>query len=269
MKKTFAVLMIITMIMCFMPAVSFGATAQEDDWDVSRSKTATEMDSDYTSQVTLSLPSAEEPLSSDIVFVLDTSDCVGETMEEIIGTVGQLKEAQEQTGADIKVGVVVFKGSALPMFGGKLVSVASASEELEKMAEEVAASGNKEEVVLKYLNADDDFINKGSNLHSGLMAAKQLLDADTSVVGSRKYVVAATDGMTYYWNDAQGNVYGIYSSSRANGEAYPSLLFYGWQEAYNIGSGYSLSEDINAGNWDEYIAGIEDRMNDDYVVNVR
>ena len=101
------------------------------------------------------------------------------------------------------------------------------------------------------------------------MAAKQLLDADTSVVGSRKYVVAATDGMTYYWNDAQGNVYGIYSSSRANGEAYPSLLFYGWQEAYNIGSGYSLSEDINAGNWDEYIAGIEDRMNDDYVVNVR
>ena len=91
MKKTFAVLMIITMIMCFMPAVSFGATAQEDDWDVSRSKTATEMDSDYTSQVTLSLPSAEEPLSSDIVFVLDTSDCVGETMEEIIGTVGQLK----------------------------------------------------------------------------------------------------------------------------------------------------------------------------------
>lgn len=123
--------------------------------------------------------------------------------------------------------------------------------------------------MLKYLNADEDFIYKGSNLHAGLMAAKQLLASDQTVLDSRKYVVAVTDGMTYYWNDNQGNVYGIYSSSYSNGEAYPSLLFYGWQEAYGIGDGYPLSDKINAANWNEYIAAVRNKISDGYTVNVR
>ena len=152
-------------------------------------------------------------------------------MGQVAGLVQQLKDAQASSNADIKVGVVAFKGSALPMFGGKLVSVTEAEKTLTEMIQEVNTANNKEDVVLKYLNADEDFINKGSNLHAGLMAAKQLLASDQTVLDSRKYVVAVTDGMTYYWNDNQGNVYGIYSSSYSNGEAYPSLLFYGWPAA--------------------------------------
>ena len=237
--------------------------------DVSRSKTATDLDDNYRSTVTLSLPSAEEPLSSDIVFVMDTSDCVGEVMGQVAGLVQQLKDAQASSNADIKVGVVAFKGSALPMFGGKLVSVTEAEKTLTEMIQEVNTANNKEDVVLKYLNADEDFIYKGSNLHAGLMTAKQLLASDQTVLDSRKYVVAVTDGMTYYWNDNQGNVYGIYSSSYSNGEAYPSLLFYGWQEAYGIGAGYPLSDKINAANWNEYIAAVRNKISDGYTVNVR
>lgn len=237
--------------------------------DVSRSKTATDLDNEYHSTVTLSLPSAEEPLSSDIVFVMDTSDCVGEVMGQVAGLVQQLKDAQASSNADIKVGVVAFKGSALPMFGGKLVSVTEAEKTLTEMIQEVNTANNKEDVVLKYLNADEDFIYKGSNLHAGLMTAKQLLASDQTVLDSRKYVVAVTDGMTYYWNDNQGNVYGIYSSSYSNGEAYPSLLFYGWQEAYGIGAGYPLSDKINAANWNEYIAAVRNKISDGYTVNVR
>ncbi len=44
-------------------------------WDVSRSKTATNLDENYESKVTLSLPSAEEHLVTDVVFVLDESSC--------------------------------------------------------------------------------------------------------------------------------------------------------------------------------------------------
>lgn len=47
------------------------AEVAQTDWYVSRSKTATELDDDDVSHVTLSLPSAEEELSSDVVFVLD------------------------------------------------------------------------------------------------------------------------------------------------------------------------------------------------------
>ena len=50
MKKSFAILMIVMMMMCFMPTAAFGATAQE--WDVSKSKTATNLDENYESQVT-------------------------------------------------------------------------------------------------------------------------------------------------------------------------------------------------------------------------
>ena len=57
-------------------AVTFTETKEADpiDWDVSKSKIATQLNTDtWTSNVTLSLPSAEENLASDVVFVLDGS----------------------------------------------------------------------------------------------------------------------------------------------------------------------------------------------------
>lgn len=42
-------------------------------WQISKSKKATNLDENFESQVTLSLPSAEEKLENDIVFVLDKS----------------------------------------------------------------------------------------------------------------------------------------------------------------------------------------------------
>lgn len=239
--------------------------------DVSRSKTATDLDNEYHSTVTLSLPSAEEPLSSDIVFVMDTSDCVGEVMGQVAGLVQQLKDAQASSNADIKVGVVAFKGSALPMFGGKLVSVTEAEKTLTEMIQEVNTANNKEDVVLKYLNADEDFIYKGSNLHAGLMTAKQLLASDQTVLDSRKYVVAVTDGMTYYWNDEQDNVYGIYSQSTTNGLDYPTLLFYAWCEGNNVPkSSYTLPTDFVG--WDTYLANAKAMQEADdgyYDVDIR
>lgn len=44
-------------------------------WETSKSKTATNLDENYESDVTLSLPAAEEELVSDIVFVIDESSC--------------------------------------------------------------------------------------------------------------------------------------------------------------------------------------------------
>ena len=199
------------------------APADPIEWDVSRSKTATPLNTrDWTSDVTLSLPSAEEELASDVVFVLDTSDCVGAVMDQVSELVTQLKAAQKSSGADIKVGVVAFKGSALSMFGGELVSVKKAEETLTKMIDEVKAvplkdgkpdKAAQEQAVMKYLDADKNFIYKGSNLHSGLLGAQELLENDTAVSNTRKYVVTVTDGMTYYWNKGD-DVYGVYGGSK-------------------------------------------------------
>ena len=284
-KRILACLLALVMLIGIMPVMAMAAEAEVEkpaafDWKVSKSKTATDLDADGSTRVTLSLPSAEETLTSDVVFVLDTSDCVGEVMNQVSGLVAQLKAAQEKNKADIKVGVVVFKGSALPMFNGKLVSAEEAETTLDKMIQEVkaAAKKDKENVVLRYLNADGDFLYKGSNLHSGLLGAQALLKDDGAVDDSRKYVVTITDGLTYYWNDKAGNVYAVYNDELEK----PTLpdndpknwhkvncLFYAWQSAHNIGSGYSLPSGFD---WNDYISGVKNRITvdgDEFVSDLR
>lgn len=246
------------------------AEVAQTDWYVSRSKTATELDDDDVSHVTLSLPSAEEKLSSDVVFVLDTSDCVSDVMTQVSTLVTQLETAQKNTEADIKVGAVIFNGSAYTMFDGKLITAASAIQELEKLS----TNAHTEEEVLKYfkLDADSNFIYKGSNLHAGLRAAQKLLDADTTVKNGRKYLVSITDGMTYYWNDNDDNVYGIYSIDfDHNGADHPTLMYYAWCEAHNIPqeNRYKLPDDFE---WDSYLEkarAMKESDNGKYNVDVR
>lgn len=285
-KRILACLLALVMLIGAMPVMALAAEPEAEkpasfDWEVSRSKTATALDTDDSTRVTLSLPSAEETLASDVVFVLDTSDCVGEVMNQVSGLVAQLKAAQEKNKADIKVGVVVFKGSALPMFDGELVSAEEAETTLNKMIREVKAAAEKEEkenVVLRYLNADKDFIYKGSNLHSGLLGAQALLKDDGAVKDSRKYVVTVTDGMTYYWNDKAGSVYAVYNDeldkptlpeNAQNNWHKVNCLFYAWQSAYNIGSGYTLPSGFE---WNDYISGVRSRIavdGDQFVSNLR
>ena len=271
-KRILACLLALVMLIGAMPVMALAAEPEAENWEVSKSKTATALDADGSTRVTLSLPSAEETLASDVVFVLDTSDCVGEVMNQVSELVAQLKAAQEKNNADIKVGVVAFKGSALPMFDGKLVSVEKAETTLNEMIQKVNAvtkTEDKENVVLNYLKADGDFLYKGSNLHSGLLGAQALLKDDGAVDDSRKYVVTVTDGMTYYWNDNTGHVYGVYS--QCDGYDRVQLLYYLWQKTFKIGSGYSLSgSSIN--DWDSYITDVRSRMENDgdtYVSNVR
>ena len=278
-KRILACLLALVMLIGAMPVMALAAEPEAENWEVSKSKTATALDADGSTRVTLSLPSAEEKLASDVVFVLDTSSCVGEVMEQVSRLLAKLKTAQEKNNADIKVGVVVFKGSAFPMFGGELVSAEEAEKTLNKMIQDVRAAAKKEakeKVVLGYLNADEDFIYKGSNLHSGLLGAQALLKDDGAVKDSRKYVVTVTDGMTYYWNDKAGSVYAVYNDElhlSVNGNWHKvSPLFYAWQSAHNIGSGYTLPSGFE---WNDYISGVRSRIaadgadGDRFVSNLR
>ena len=267
-KRMLAALLALVMLISVLPAAlaadaEVPATGEGKTLDVSKSKTATALDANGQTQITLSLPSAEEKLATDIVFVLDTSDCVGEVMNSVKGLVTELKAAQAASGADIKVGVVAFKGSALPMFDGKLVSVEDAETTLGEMIQKVnnATDKNaKEAVVLDYLNADGNFINKGSNLHAGLLGAQELLEGDNAVSDSRKYVVTVTDGMTYYW-DKDGKTYAIYNNGYSSSESLIHNLFYGWQSAWGIGSGYTLPS--SGLDWDSYIENVRERIKKD------
>ena len=108
------------------------------EWNVSRSKTATQLDTNtWTSNVTLSLPSAEEALASDVVFVLDKSTST-ELEDQALGMLAALKDQAASTEAKVKVGVVIFnkKANVTP-----LTDLATGYDTIEKAIKQEISSG--------------------------------------------------------------------------------------------------------------------------------
>ena len=143
--------------------------------NVSRSKTATVLDKDYRSTVTLSLPSAEEKLASDVVFVLDKSTSA-ELEDKALALLADLKEEVRERGVMVKVGVVIFNQAANVAFP------------LTELTEENYAT---------IADAIRETISNGSNTHAGLLAGKKMLDGDTAVEPHRKHLIFVSDGVTY------------------------------------------------------------------------
>lgn len=89
------------------------AAAEELAWDISRSKSATSLNENNESTVTLSLPSAEENLKSEVVFVLDGSSSADtQVVKDSLELLEELKAATENSGAAVNVCVVKFKRQA-------------------------------------------------------------------------------------------------------------------------------------------------------------
>lgn len=80
-------------------------------WDVSRSKTAKPLDtSTWTSNVTLSLPSAEYEPVIDVVFILDDTYAGNEIFKDAATSL--LNELSKKTNLDVNVGIVDFDAVA-------------------------------------------------------------------------------------------------------------------------------------------------------------
>lgn len=166
-------------------------------WDHSKSETATNLDSKYESEITLSLPSAEEQLVSDIVFVLDKSSCKEETASKAGALLDDLKNSLGASGAKAKIAVVAFDGTSHVLQG--LTEYTGTDDEIAKIRGYMAANSipPAEHV-------------SGTNMHAGLLAADQMLSADSEVIASRKYVVMVSDGLTRLFTGSDGKVKDIY-----------------------------------------------------------
>lgn len=148
------------------------------NWNIPLSKTATEFDKDYKTDVTLSVPGVQQSLDSDVVFVLDKSTSA-ELENQAIELLTQLKNQVQDTGAKVKVGVVIFNKEANVT---KLTDITSEGG-LDKITGAIQAK-----------------LKDGTNTHAGLLAGKALLDNDTSVSPERKYLIFVSDGITYMYN---------------------------------------------------------------------
>ena len=152
--------------------------AEEPEWDISRSKVATALNENNESTVTLSLPSAEENLNSDVVFLLDGSSSADtEVVKKSLELLEELKTATENSGAAVNVCVVKFKRQAFKSDWYDL----SESFDAIKTAMETKYSG-------------------GTNIHAGILAGKEALNEHDDVSADRKYLILISDGSTYLYS---------------------------------------------------------------------
>lgn len=174
---------------------------------VSKSKTATNLDENYKSKVTLSLPAADEQLVSDVVFVLDKSTSA-DVEDQLLAMLKDLNTQVAETNAKVKVGVVIFNKEAN--------QVLELTELNDGNMADIEAAIKKE-------------ISSGTNTHAGLLAGKAMLDADTEVAANRKYMVFVSDGITYMYGE-QPQIVPYYWLN--DGSPYFSADPYSWQFKY-------------------------------------
>ncbi|MGN0962970.1 MAG: VWA domain-containing protein, partial [Clostridia bacterium] len=142
-------------------------------WTVSKSKTAEEM-KNFKSDVTISLPSAEEKPSLDVVLVIDISGSMkaADIAEAKKAAVAVCDELAAQSHVETHIGIVTFDKTAHDLTGG-LVTVTEAKDAVEKIVS----------------SAD-------TNMMAGLIAGKAMLDSGSA---SDKYMVIMSDGIPIYW----------------------------------------------------------------------
>ncbi|MDO4459503.1 MAG: Cna B-type domain-containing protein, partial [Clostridia bacterium] len=150
--------------------------------DIDKSKTATNLNEKFETEITLSIPGVETPLVSDIVFVVDKSSDKNESFKAAVEMLKDLNAAVAETEAKIKIGGVLFSGRADKVIGLEELSDASIEN-------------------LKTVLTNKDGLSGGSNLDAGLKAGKALLDADTGVEDSRKHLIVISDGLVYVWDE--------------------------------------------------------------------
>ena len=221
---------------------------EEQDWDHSKSKTATPLDANYESDVTLSLPSAEEQLESDVVFVLDKSSCATEVTDSALEMLADLNASIKNSGAIVNVGVVQFAGRA------------TTACPLTPLTEEAIAEDGE-----IYMAFSEQRIKDGTNIQAGLLEAQKILAADTDVSNNRKYVVLVTDGLSYLFLEGD-EVKSVYNAIDADGQRVWCSLS-AWSVANGFGDG---SYEIPGGDWDTYFATIKNNVakdGDQYVHN--
>ena len=200
-------------------------TPNPPTWDHSKSKTATNLDANFQSTVTLSLPSAQYELVSDVVFVLDKSTSP-QVEQDALDMLSQLQQQVADTGAKVKVGVVIFNKTANTSGWFDLTT------QYDQIEQAITAK-----------------ISSGTNTHAGLMAGKALLDSDTEVDPSRKYMIFVSDGITYMFDEpAQA----INSQQATNGEYAVMADPYCWGFRHYKEGG----DNFIPTNWESYLSDV-------------
>ena len=208
------------------------------EWDVSCSKIASGLmknsNGDWTTDVTLSIPSSEKQLVSDVLFILDESSCSESVKASVNSMLDALYEQIENSGAKIKVGAVQFRGNVTTL-------------PLTELTE------NTKTEITSFMSSRPEV--GGTNMSAGLLKAQKMLDDDTSVMDGRKYVILVSDGITYIWDDETTDAQENLGVNFANADA-PNNAMLAGPDGWDVKYGESYIPE----NWESHFNGIDSMM---------
>lgn len=174
------VLLAIAMSVPVAPAFATDAAASGQTTALEQNqKTATELDENLETNVTLSFPGKREAEPADVVFVLDKSGASAQKdiYNQAKSFLEEVKTKAQVDGLDIKVGVVLF--NRVGNIQQPLTDVVTGYDSI--------------------LTAMNSSLHSGTNMDAGLLAAKSMLDADAAVKAENKHVILISDGATYLY----------------------------------------------------------------------
>lgn len=135
---------------------------------VAISKTATNLNEDYESDIMLKIPTTNVDVY-DIVFVVDASLSIDNAAERLL----QQYMSAADTRDDINVGIVYFYGKS-------------------KIYRQLDGT-----IIAK--NHPSQYTHRGTNLNSGILTGKYMLDNHAGVPASNKYLIILSDGDTHVY----------------------------------------------------------------------
>ncbi len=214
-------------------------------WDTDKSKTASDLNDDGETEITISLPSGEVKNTAEVVFVLDKSTYSDypSTIENSLNLLNDLKES----GASVKVAIVHFNRVGHP----------SEWFDVQTQYDEIVTA-----LQVKY--------SGGSNIHAGLLAAQELLESDTEITNDNKFVVLISDGSTYlYCKDGDyttpyTRTYAPFESGKSSsyGGYYVESYWNPYVKAGLDAGNVKRPKEPDADKWEEYLADVEARNNE-------
>lgn len=185
-KKAFALLCAIVMVGAMLPT---SALAAGTDSGVTLNKSATGLDENDQTTVTLQIGATQTTTAADVVFVLDKSTSVN-VKNEALAMLDELKEQAAESNITVKVGLVTFNNNA---------NNEGYNMPLTELTDESYSTLS---------SIFDKSLSSGTNIEAGIRAGMAMLEDDKSVLTENKHLVLVTDGATYLWGtDAPYTIY--------------------------------------------------------------
>lgn len=177
------------------------------EWDVSRSKIASGLtknsNGEWTTDVTLGLPSATTKQTIDVVLVVDNAFPTENTTAatQAAGLMEQLEEIAKSGTVSINTGLVISGGYIPVLHKIELGNIENNITNIKEAIDKSKTDWKKQEG------------RKGSNIQAGVETARQMLAGEASASKENKYLVLISDGGAFSWYENETSVSKFYSTA--------------------------------------------------------